>query len=138
MRGVVKIGVMEMGRIIAVLDACAGLFGACGVAAAAGAAHVTGGERLNSVALILLAHAAALLGLTARARPGEPRARLWLAAAVIVAVGAALFSADVALLTLHGARLFPMAAPTGGTLLILGWLVAFVAGISGISRATLP
>ena len=133
-----QIGAMEMGKANAVLNACAGLFGASGVAAAAGAAHLAGGDRLNAVALILLAHAAALLGLVSRARPGEAGARLWLAASVIVTVGAALFSADVALLTLRGARLFPMAAPTGGTLLIIGWLVASIAGISGLFRATLP
>jgi uncharacterized membrane protein YgdD (TMEM256/DUF423 family) len=116
-----------MDKALGALNACAGLFGACGVAAAAGAAHLAGGDRLNSVALILLAHAAALLGLTMRARDGS---RLWLASAAVIALGAALFSADVALLTLRGARLFPMAAPTGGTLLILGWLTAFFAGIT--------
>ena len=109
--------------------------GACGVAAAAGAAHVPGAEHLNSVALILLVHAAALLGLTARARDSAGwGARLWLASALAVAFGAALFSADVALLALRGARLFPMAAPTGGTLMILGWLAGFFAGISRSSK----
>jgi uncharacterized membrane protein YgdD (TMEM256/DUF423 family) len=51
-----------------------------------------------------------------------------------MAIGAALFSADVALLTLRGARLFPMAAPTGGSLLILGWIVVFLGGASEIGR----
>jgi uncharacterized membrane protein YgdD (TMEM256/DUF423 family) len=124
-----------MNKALGVLNACAGLFGACGVAAAAGAAHLPGGEHLSAVALILLTHAAALLALTPRARPGEPGARLWLVSAVALAVGAALFSADVALLALRGARLFPMAAPTGGTILILGWLAAFLAGMTGLSRS---
>jgi len=130
-----------MGKILGGLNACAGLFGACGVAAAAAAAHLAGGEHLNAVALILLAHAAALLGLTQRVRDNAPDhafgARLWLASALAIALGAALFAADVALLTLRGARLFPMAAPTGGTMMILGWLAAFFAGITEISRATL-
>lgn len=125
---------MDMNKALGVLNACAGLFGACGVAAAAAAAHLPGGDHLNAVALILLAHAAALLALTPRARPGEPGARVWLASAVALAVGAALFSSDVALLTLRGARLFPMAAPTGGTILILGWITAFFAGMTGLSR----
>jgi uncharacterized membrane protein YgdD (TMEM256/DUF423 family) len=131
-----------MGKILGALNACAGLFGACGVAAAAGAAHLAGGEHLNAVALILLAHAAALLGLTQRARDIASDhafgARLWLASALVIALGAGLFAADVTLLTLRGARLFPMAAPTGGTMMILGWLAAFFAGITEISRATLP
>jgi uncharacterized membrane protein YgdD (TMEM256/DUF423 family) len=50
-----------MSKINPILTAWAGLMGACGVAAAAVAAHAAGAERLASVALILLAHAAALL-----------------------------------------------------------------------------
>lgn len=122
-----------MRKLTGALNACAGLFGACGVAAAAASAHLAGGERLNSVALILLAHAAALLGLTTRVKEGAPGARLWLTSALALCVGAFLFSADVAMLTLRGARLFPMAAPTGGTILILGWLTAFFAAVAGAS-----
>ncbi len=123
-----------MAKILDALNACAGLFGACGVAAAAAAAHLSGAEHLHSVALILLAHAAALLGLTSRAREATPGARLWLAAALAITLGAALFSADVTLLTLRGARLFPMAAPTGGTTMILGWLAAGVASLIDLRR----
>jgi uncharacterized membrane protein YgdD (TMEM256/DUF423 family) len=126
-----------MGKILGALNACAGLFGACGVAAAAGAAHLPGADHLNAVALILLAHAAALLALTQRVRDDGPGAKIWLASALAIAIGAALFASDVTLLALRGARLFPMAAPTGGTTMILGWLVAFFAGITEISRATL-
>jgi uncharacterized membrane protein YgdD (TMEM256/DUF423 family) len=43
-------------------------------------------------------------------------------------VGASLFSADIALRTMEGARLFPMAAPTGGTAMIVGWLLVAVSG----------
>lgn len=123
-----------MRKILAALNAWAGLLGACGVAAAAAAVHLPGAENLRSVALILLVHAAALLGLTARAREGSPGARLWLASALAIASGATLFSADVTLLTLRGARLFPMAAPSGGTTMILGWLAASAAGLSDLFR----
>jgi uncharacterized membrane protein YgdD (TMEM256/DUF423 family) len=125
-----------MRKTLDAFNACAGLFGACGVAAAAGAAHLPGAEHLNSVALILLVHAAALPGLTTRARESAGwGARLWFVSALAVVIGAALFSADVALLALRGARLFPMAAPTGGTLMILGWLASFFAGITDLSRS---
>ena len=123
-----------MRKVLDALNAWAGLLGACGVAAAAAAAHLPGADNLRSVALILLVHAAALLGLTARAAENTPGARLWLAAALAIALGAALFSADVALLTLRGARLFPMAAPAGGTILILGWLTACAAGLADLFR----
>ena len=112
------------------LAAWAGLMGACGVAAAAASAHLPEAERLASVALILLVHAAAVIALTGRA-PNATRPRFWLAAALVLAGGASLFAADVTLLTLRGSRLFPMAAPSGGMAMIFGWLIASVAGFLG-------
>ena len=123
-----------MRKILDALNAWAGLLGACGVAAAAAAAHLPGAGSLGSVALILLVHAAALPGLTARAAENSAGARLRLAAALAIALGAALFSADVTLLTLRGARLFPFAAPIGGTTMILGWLIAGAAGLADLLR----
>ena len=40
-----------------------------------------------------------------------------------------LFSGDIAARTLWGVRLFPMAAPIGGSTMIIGWLLLSVAGI---------
>ncbi len=116
------------------LAAFAGLMGAGGVAAAAASAHIAGGARLGNVALILLVHAVAILVLSGRAREAGSAARLWLASALVIALGATLFSADIAVLTLRGARLFPMAAPTGGVTMILGWLIASGAGLTRIAR----
>lgn len=118
----------------ALLAAFAGLMGAGGVAAAAASAHMPGGARLSSVALILIAHAAAILALTLRSRETGLAGRLWLASALVLALGAALFSADIALLTLRGVRLFPMAAPTGGVAMIVGWLIASGAGVAEFAR----
>jgi uncharacterized membrane protein YgdD (TMEM256/DUF423 family) len=118
----------------ALLAAFAGLMGASGVAAAAASAHMPGGARLSSVALVLIAHAAAILALTLRSRETGLAARLWLVSALVLALGAALFSADIALLTLRGARLFPMAAPTGGVAMIVGWLIASGAGLAEFAR----
>jgi uncharacterized membrane protein YgdD (TMEM256/DUF423 family) len=118
------------------LAAFAGLMGAAGMAAAAASAHLAGGARLGNVALILLVHAVAVLVLSGRAREAGPAARIWLASAVVIALGAVLFSTDIALLTLRGARLFPMAAPTGGTTMILGWLIACGAGLTGLVRGS--
>jgi len=117
-----------MGRASAALTAWAGFLGACGVASAAVAAHAAGAEKMASVALILLVHAAALLALTLRPE------RLFAVAALGMAFGATLFSLDVALLTLRGAHLFPMAAPTGGVTLILSWLLVFFAALRQQAR----
>jgi uncharacterized membrane protein YgdD (TMEM256/DUF423 family) len=123
-----------MQKIIDALAAFAGLMGAAGVAAAAVSAHVGGAARLASVAMILLVHAAALLALAARAKESDGKPKLWLASALALAFGATLFSTDVALLTLRGAHLFPMAAPTGGMTMIAGWLLASAAGFAGLFR----
>jgi uncharacterized membrane protein YgdD (TMEM256/DUF423 family) len=44
-------------------------------------------------------------------------------------IGGALFAADVAARAYLGARLFPMAAPTGGVILIASWLVLALAAL---------
>jgi uncharacterized membrane protein YgdD (TMEM256/DUF423 family) len=52
--------------------------------------------------------------------------------AVLIAwvAGAALFSGDIAMRAFAGHRLFVMAAPTGGVILIAGWLGLVVAAIA--------
>jgi uncharacterized membrane protein YgdD (TMEM256/DUF423 family) len=101
----------------------AGLMGAAGVVLAALAAHAAKGAGLDSASQMLLIHAAAVLGAGALMASG----RLWNAAAYLAIagwiVGGVLFAGDIALRALAGQRLFPMAAPTGGTLLIAAWLI---------------
>jgi uncharacterized membrane protein YgdD (TMEM256/DUF423 family) len=46
------------------------------------------------------------------------------------ALGTFLFSADIALRAFVGRRLFPMAAPTGGIILILAWLALAAAALA--------
>ncbi len=106
------------------LAAVAGLFGAAGVGAAAAAAHIVGDASLHTAADFLLFHAASLIGLVAASRE-RPHAGL-LVAGTLIAAGTVLFSGDLALRVLGGLRLVPMAAPTGGLLLIAGWLVLAV------------
>jgi uncharacterized membrane protein YgdD (TMEM256/DUF423 family) len=111
----------------------AGLMGVVGVILAAVGAHVAPGTGLDSAAYILLFHAAAVLGATAILHQGL----LWRPSAIIALVawilGSALFSGDIALRALVGHRLFPMAAPSGGTLLIGGWaLLAIAALVAGM------
>ena len=54
-------------------------------------------------------------------------ARIGLAAAFGFVIAAALFAGDLTLRQYAGHGLFPMAAPTGGTLLIASWLALAVA-----------
>lgn len=98
------------------LAAIAALLGASGVAAAAASSHA-GAELLAPYALIALTHAPALLALAL-----APPARTRDIAAIVLALGAALFCADLALRHMAGHGLFPLSAPLGGITMILGWL----------------
>lgn len=113
-------------RILVVL---AGLMGACGVMLAAAAAHLTDATRLGAASSMLLFHACAVLGTVALAERGLLHARIGLAAAFGFVAAAALFGGDLSLRQYAGHSLFPMAAPTGGTLLIASWLVLALSAI---------
>jgi len=107
----------------------AGLMGACGVALAAAVAHGAPGVGLDSAAYLLLFHAVAVLGTASLAGQGLLWRPLALAAMAGFVLGGALFAGDVSMRAFAGHRLFPMAAPTGGTLLMLSWLVLAAAAI---------
>jgi len=113
-----------------ILLALAGVMGAGGVILAAAGAHIAPGAGLDSAAYMLLFHAAAVLGGSALVQQGvlwRPLAIVALAAWVL---GAALFSGDIALRAFTGHRLFAMAAPSGGMILIAAWLGLALAAIA--------
>lgn len=125
---------MEGSLPITVLLVLAGLMGAGGIMLAAAGAHAAPGAGLDSAAYMLLFHATAIVGGIALAQQGV----LWRPLALVVftawGVGAVLFSADVAVRAFAGHRLFPMAAPSGGIILILAWLAFAVAAIGSVLR----
>ena len=108
------------------LGAAAGLYGAAGVALSAVAAHRAGGETLAIAANFLLLNAAALLALSL-ARASRPA----LAGGFALALGALLFSGDLAIRALFGVVLWRLAAPTGGMILIAAWLWLSVSAAIG-------
>lgn len=117
----------------------AGLVGAGGVADAALAAHVTGGGPLAQAAEILMIHAAAIVGLVALRRGDPTMPNLVGKIALAMGLGAAMFGGDITLMTFAGARLFPMAAPIGGTILIAAWLALVpVVIVSRLQRGEPP
>ena len=119
--------------MISTLLVLACLMGACGVALTAAAAHAAPGAGLDSAAYLLLFHAIAMLG--AASLIGQLLWRpLGLVAMAGFAAGGALFAGDIAMRAFAGHRLFPMAAPTGGMLLILGWLVLATAAVVAMAR----
>ena len=117
-----------------ILIAVAGLMGACGIVLAALGAHAAPGAGLDSAATMLLVHAAAVLGGTALVAHGllwRPLAVVALAAWVL---GAVLFSGDIAMRAFAGHRLFPLAAPSGGVILIVAWLMLTAAAVAALAR----
>ncbi|KMO15730.1 DUF423 domain-containing protein [Methylobacterium platani] len=109
------------------LVALAGLAGALGVGLSAAAAHIAGATSLATAAQFLLFHAPALLALALLSGSGRVHPAPARAAGLALALGLALFSGDLSARALMQAPLFPMAAPSGGMILILGWILVAVA-----------
>jgi uncharacterized membrane protein YgdD (TMEM256/DUF423 family) len=113
-------------RIVVVLAAA---MGAGGVILAAAAAHQPDATRLASASSMLLFHATAVLAAVALVERGIIHPKIGVTAAFGFVVAAALFAGDLTLRQVAGHSLFPMAAPTGGTLLIASWLALAVAAV---------
>jgi len=111
-------------RILVIL---AGIMGADGVILAAAAAHQGDATRLMPASSMLLFHATAILAVVALAERGIIHFKIGIAAGFGFVIAAALFSGDLTMRQYAGHSLFPLAAPTGGTLLIVSWLLLAVA-----------
>jgi uncharacterized membrane protein YgdD (TMEM256/DUF423 family) len=111
-------------RILVIL---AGVMGADGVILAAASAHQPDATRLAAASSMLLFHATAVLAAVALAERGVLHRGIGIAAAWGFVIATALFAGDLTLRQYAGHSLFPMAAPAGGTLLILSWVVLAVA-----------
>jgi uncharacterized membrane protein YgdD (TMEM256/DUF423 family) len=118
---------MMRSRLLRILIILAGVMGADGVILAALSAHQGDAARLVPASSMLLFHAVAVLAAVALIERGVIRAGIGLAAAFGFVVAAALFAGDLTLRQFAGHSLFPFAAPTGGTLLIVSWLTLAVA-----------
>lgn len=107
-------------RVFFVLGSVAG---ALGVALSAAAAH-SGGAHMATVANFMLFHAPALLALSL-----VPRGTLLTLGGWVLVAGLLFFNGDLLARDLLGDRLFPFAAPLGGTAMILGWIVVAISGL---------
>ena len=119
---------MMLAKALVVL---AGLMGAGGVGLSAAGAHATPGANLGAAGSMLLFHAAAVIAILGARSGAVLHADLALWAGLGLGLGSVLFAGDIALRAFAGARLFPMAAPSGGVVLMLSWLLIAVAGLLG-------
>jgi uncharacterized membrane protein YgdD (TMEM256/DUF423 family) len=118
---------LRLARILVILAA---IMGADGVILAAASAHLADAARLGAASSMLLFHATAVLGALVLSDRGTVNARIGLFAAFGFVTGAGLFAGDLTLRQYAGHSLFPLAPPTGGTLLILlilSWLLLAIA-----------
>ena len=120
---------------LTLLIALAGLMGASGIVLAAAGAHAAPQAGLDGAAYLLLFHAAAMLGGAALTHQGLLWRPLMLAVLAGWVLGAVLFSGDITLRAFTGHRLFAMAAPTGGIILIAAWLALAAAAIGALLRS---
>ncbi|VIO81156.1 DUF423 domain-containing protein [Bradyrhizobium ivorense] len=118
-----------MNGVSRLLIGLAAIMGACGVVLAAAAAHLSDASRLATASSMLLFHAPAVLATVAIAERAIVPAKIALVAATGFVIASSLFAGDLALRQYAGHGLFPMAAPSGGTLLIASWLVLAVAAV---------
>jgi uncharacterized membrane protein YgdD (TMEM256/DUF423 family) len=113
-----------------ILIALGGLMGAAGIVLSAAAAHARPGMNLESAAQMLLFHAVAIIAAVAALTQRLLSRPLGLTALAALACGATLFSGDLVARAFLEERLFPMAAPTGGTLLIGAWVLLAIAALA--------
>jgi len=98
----------------------AGLSGATGVVCLALSAHANASQLLETAAQMLLFHAPVFiaLGVLAQVR----RVLLLPVTLFLLTLGLSLFAGDLLMRSFSDQRLFPMAAPAGGMLVIVSWL----------------
>jgi len=106
-------------RLFRILIVLAAIMGADGVMLAAASAHQPDAARLASASSMLLFHALAVLAAVALAERGVIDVRIGIVAGWGFVIASALFAGDLTMRQYAGHGLFPMAAPTGGTLLIV-------------------
>lgn len=112
----------------------AALFGACGTALLAAGSHAAG-SLATAAGQMLLWHAPAILAATLARDGGHLHHALSAVAVFMLIAGVALFATDLAVRAFFGwPRLFPMAAPTGGSLTIAGWALLAVAALAAPRR----
>jgi uncharacterized membrane protein YgdD (TMEM256/DUF423 family) len=122
------------------IAATGALFGAVGLMLLALAAHGSSDHQatIGLAGQIALVHAPALMAIAAALRTGLLMPAMSRIAALAIALGVVLFTADMTARTMLGERLFAMAAPIGGTAAIAGWLTIAGAAVLAGGRGGQP
>jgi uncharacterized membrane protein YgdD (TMEM256/DUF423 family) len=105
----------------------ASLMGGGGIALWAMAAHRPGAVSLVTAAHFMLFHASAIIRITACRKHELLHNRTASLAVTALILGTVFFSGDLMMRSFAQVTLFASAAPIGGSLTILGWLLLTVA-----------
>ena len=111
-----------------------GLMGLFGVALLAAAAHGEETARLKTAGEFLLFHAPVVIGGTALRHQGLLPRRFGALALSVLILGVLLFAGDLAARVYLQRSAFPYAAPVGGGLTLMAWLLLAIAGATGQRR----
>ena len=104
-----------------------GLIGAAGVALSAMAAHGGDTHLYHAAAAACMAQAPALLSIYV----GWEKIRTALIASALIGLGCLLFAGDLVFRARVGHGLFPRSAPTGGFMMIAGWIAVALGALFG-------
>jgi uncharacterized membrane protein YgdD (TMEM256/DUF423 family) len=119
-----------MGRTTTIFAGIAALLGAIGVAEAAAAAHSVSNPLLKTASDFLIVNAAGIVALSAFAQTAANPSRVLAIGIAVLLIGTMLFGGELTSHVFFPHSPFVAAAPIGGSLTILGWLIGAV-GIFG-------
>jgi uncharacterized membrane protein YgdD (TMEM256/DUF423 family) len=122
----------KMQRWAYILMALAALSGMAGVIEAAAAAHVNVDPLLQTSSNFLLLMGTATIAIAAFALVARHCRAFYLVAGSILLAGSSLFCYDLTMRVFFVHKLFDLAAPIGGTLMIGGWLAAALAALASL------
>jgi uncharacterized membrane protein YgdD (TMEM256/DUF423 family) len=112
----------------------AALMMSAGIGMAALAAHAGAGHQIGTASTLLLANAPMLAAAAIALSLGFVRLTIGATGALVAVLGTILFASDMAHRGFGHGALFADAAPIGGSLDILGWLVVAIAAALGRAR----
>lgn len=110
--------------------ALGGFCGVVAILASAASSHALNNQYLITISQITMMHAAAFVGLGVA--HGITGSRGLAFAILLLFAGVGLFCGDLAQRLFFGDKLFDFAAPTGGMLMMVGWLVVFLTGLGRV------
>ncbi len=119
-----------MAKLPYIIVGLAALAGAVGVMEAAASAHAIANPLLKTASDFLLVNAAAVIALGGFAQASDRRG-FFLVAAGVLLLGTLLFGGELTAHVFLIHRPLPLTAPLGGSLTILGWLIAAAGGVAG-------